>query len=139
MLTGIPLIVVTAVPLTRLLMKGALGFWKIGWIGPENWLAGCVQLWFSMAITKTVLTERPSSARAFHWIERVSRASKPSVPKRLTCNIDCLQMRGWRRCWRSQMVWTNTSARAGLLLEDESRMTFANVASLASEIPHSGL
>src|SRR5215468_8854016 len=54
----------TAVPLTRLLMNGALGFWKICWMGPENWLAGCVQLWFSMAITKTVLIERPSSAAA---------------------------------------------------------------------------
>jgi hypothetical protein len=30
-------------------------------MGPENWLAGCVQLWFSMAITKTVLIEGPSS------------------------------------------------------------------------------
>src|SRR5262244_891293 len=76
MLTGIPLIVVTAVPLTRLLMKGALGFWKICWIGPENWLAGCVQLWFSMAITKTVLTERPSSAAAAVTVKAAVRQPK---------------------------------------------------------------
>src|SRR5215469_6634278 len=42
-------------------MYGALGFWKICWMEPENWLAGCVQLWFSMAITKTVWIERVSS------------------------------------------------------------------------------
>src|SRR6516162_7707109 len=61
MLTCCPLILATLVPLTRLLMYGALGFWKICWMGAENWLAGCVQLWFSMAITKTVLIERGSS------------------------------------------------------------------------------
>lgn len=44
MLTWWPLMVASAVPLTKLLMKGALGFWKICWMGPENWLAGCVQL-----------------------------------------------------------------------------------------------
>ena len=39
MLTWHPLIVATAVPfrLTRQLMNGALGFWKIGWMEPENW------------------------------------------------------------------------------------------------------
>jgi hypothetical protein len=39
-----PLTVAMAVPFTRLLMNGALGFWKIGW--GEVSLAGCVQLWF---------------------------------------------------------------------------------------------
>ena len=27
---------------------------------------------------------------AFHWIERLSRANKPSVPKRVTCDINYL-------------------------------------------------
>src|SRR6516162_7935953 len=59
-------------------------------MGPENWLVGCVQLWFSIAITKTVLIGGPSSARAFSWIERASRANRPSVPKRVTCDINYL-------------------------------------------------
>src|SRR5215813_12400513 len=67
MLTWRPLIVATAVPLTRLLMNGAAGFWKICCWPPENWLVGCVQFSFSSAITNTVLIEpalRPSSAAA---------------------------------------------------------------------------
>src|SRR5215468_8663837 len=76
MLTCCPLIVATAVPLTRLLMNGALGFLKICWMGPENWLAGCVQLWFSMAITKTVLIERSSSAAAAVTIKAAVRPPK---------------------------------------------------------------
>jgi hypothetical protein len=32
----------------------------------------------------------PPSAWALHWIERVSRANKPSVPKRVTCDINYL-------------------------------------------------
>jgi hypothetical protein len=66
----------TAIPLTRLLMNGALGFWKICWMGPENWFAGCVQLWFSMAITKTVLIERPSSAAAAVTVKAAVRQPK---------------------------------------------------------------
>src|SRR5215470_10332875 len=62
MLTGRPLTVAKAVPFTRLLMNGAAGFLKIGW--GEVWLAGCVQLWFSRAITKTFLILPPSSAAA---------------------------------------------------------------------------
>src|ERR1700720_1991340 len=124
MLTWRPLIVATAVPSTRPLMKGALGFWKICWMGPENWLAGCVQLWFSMAVTKTVLIER-SSARAFHWIERVSRTNKPSVPKRLTCDINYLQKSGFGAdAGQLNMEWTNTPAGTGILSEDENQMTF---------------
>jgi hypothetical protein len=38
-------------PETRLLMNGAAGFMKICW-GDEAGL-GCVQLWFSIAITNT--------------------------------------------------------------------------------------
>src|SRR5882672_1138173 len=59
MLTGRPLIVATAVPLTKPLMNGAAGFWKICCWPPVNWLAGCVQFSFSRAITKTVLIECP--------------------------------------------------------------------------------
>src|ERR1700746_1560517 len=91
MLTFLPLIVATAVPFTRLLMNGALGFWKICWMGPENWLAGWVQLWFSMAITKTVLILSPSllsSARAVKLPNAISIANAASMPGRLTCNID---------------------------------------------------
>src|ERR1700730_12186102 len=125
MLTFCPLIVSTAVPLTRLLMNGAAGFWKTCCIGPENWLAGCVQLWFSMAITKTVLIERSSSARAFHWIERVSKANKPSVPKRLTCNINYLHKSGFGPdAGQLKMEWSNTPAGTGILLVDENQMTF---------------
>jgi hypothetical protein len=55
------------VPLTRLLMNGACGFMKIG--RGDVVAAGCVQLWFSIAITKTVLpcgsrSPLPWSARA---------------------------------------------------------------------------
>src|SRR5262249_45993888 len=95
MLTWRPLIVATPVPLTRLLMNGAAGFWKICCWPPVNWLAGCVQFWFSKAITKTVLIRPPSSARAGDWIERGRRANKPSVPKRLTYNINYLQKSGF--------------------------------------------
>src|SRR5215468_6354871 len=70
-------------------------------MGPENWLVGCVQLWFSMAITKTVLIEGPSSARAFPWIERASRANRPSVPKRVTCDIITSQCRDAGQRWLS--------------------------------------
>src|SRR5215468_3632430 len=76
MLNWCPLIVATAVPLTRLLMNGAFEFWKICWMGPENWLAGCVQLWFSMAITKTVLIERSSSAPAAVTVKAAVRQPK---------------------------------------------------------------
>ena len=64
-------------------MNGAAGFWKICW--GEVWLAGCVQLWFSRAITNTVLIP---SAWAFAWSDSVIRANKPSVPKRVTFDID---------------------------------------------------
>src|SRR6516165_6230781 len=66
----------TAVPFTRLLMNGALEFCKICWIGPLNWLAGCVQLWFSIAITITFLS---SSALA----ERPNMATKTNRPSML--------------------------------------------------------
>src|SRR5262249_23613669 len=59
MLTWRPLIMATAVPLTKLLMNGAAGFWKICCWPPLNWLDGCVQFSFSRAITKTVLIECP--------------------------------------------------------------------------------
>src|SRR5713226_4309435 len=48
---------------------------------PVNWLAGWVQLWFFMAITKTVLI---SSAPAFNRPNTKTRANTPSVPRRLT-------------------------------------------------------
>src|SRR5215467_10112385 len=119
----------TAVPLTRLLMYGALGFWKICWMGPVNWLAGCVQLWFSMAMTKTLLIGPPfgppSAARACHWIETVSRANKPSVPKRLTCDINYLPKIGFGAdAGQLNMERTDTPARAGILMVDENQMTF---------------
>src|SRR5262245_5000207 len=106
-------------------MNGALGFWKICWMGPENGLAGCVQVWFSMAITKTFLIGPPSSARACDWIERVSSASKPSVPKRLRCDINYLQKSGFGAdAGQLNTERTKTPAGAGILLEDESQMTF---------------
>src|SRR5215471_19208363 len=51
---------------------------------PANWLAGWVQLWFSIAITKTVLI---SSALALMQPNVVNRASTPRIPRRLTCDI----------------------------------------------------
>jgi hypothetical protein len=58
---------------------------------------------FSMAITKTVLIPSlPSSAPAANWPTVNNRANTPSMPRRLTCDIDssrCLKLAasaGWR-------------------------------------------
>src|SRR5262245_60573303 len=51
-------------PSTRLLMNGAYGFRKI--CCGDVCVAGCVQLWFSIAITNTVFTRpAPSTAERF--------------------------------------------------------------------------
>src|SRR5215471_19811931 len=84
MLTGWPLIIAVAVPFTKLLMNGAFGFWKICWIEPENWFAGCVQLWFSMAITKTVLI---CWAAALKWPTVIDKASTASARRCRTSDI----------------------------------------------------
>src|SRR5215475_2853705 len=52
-------------PSTRLLMNGAYGFRKI--CCGDVWVAGCVQLWFSIAITNTVFTRPAPSITERFW------------------------------------------------------------------------
>src|SRR5579864_6061950 len=57
-----------------------------------------------MAITKTVLIPSlPSSAPAAKWPTLNNRANAPSMPKRLTCDIDSSRYLGLAACagWRS--------------------------------------
>src|SRR5215475_13210223 len=52
---------------------------------PVNWFTGWVQLWFSIAITKTVLT---CCALAFKLLNATNSATAPRMRKHLTCDID---------------------------------------------------
>src|SRR3954451_1798737 len=51
---------------------------------PVNWLSGWVQLWFSMAMTKTVLS---SSALAGDWPSVIKKAKADNMRRRLRCGI----------------------------------------------------
>src|SRR3954465_7171667 len=60
---------------------------------PVNWLAGWVQLWFSIAITNTALI---SCALAFKLPNAKNRVSRVSRRGDLRCDIDYAPELDWR-------------------------------------------
>src|SRR4051794_28349623 len=82
-------------------MNGAAGFRKICWIEPVNWFAGCVQLWFSIAITNTVLT---CCARALALPMVVRSANAPTARDHVRCDMRCSGSRVGERPHRHCVV-----------------------------------